>query len=66
MQTPGHKTGKRFALSIVAASCLLAFQAQAAVDCSGIAEWNASVAYNGGAEVQKSGVVYKAKLVDAG
>ena len=47
-------------LSILAVSCLVAFNVQAAVDCSGIKLWNSSTAYTGGKQIQETNKVYKA------
>lgn len=50
-----------FRLSALTVSCLLAFNAQAAMDCSSIDIWNSSTAYSGGAQVQESNKVFEAK-----
>lgn len=49
-----------FTLSTLTVSCLLAFNAQAAIDCSSIEEWNSSSSYSGGAQVQENNIAYKA------
>lgn len=46
--------------ALTSASAMV-FAGQAyAVDCSGIADWNASTAYNGSAQVKEAGIAYKA------
>ncbi|UXI02473.1 chitinase C-terminal domain-containing protein [Photobacterium sp. TY1-4] len=50
-----------FRLSALTVSCLLAFNAQAAMDCTSIEAWNSSAAYSGGAQVQEGNKVYEAK-----
>ncbi|MCK6263617.1 chitinase C-terminal domain-containing protein [Vibrio sp. ZSDE26] len=47
-------------LSTLAASCLMATNSYAAVDCSPLAVWDSSTVYTGGDEVQHEGNAYKA------
>ena len=49
-----------FTLSTLSLSCLLAFNAQAAIDCTNISEWESSKVYNGGDKVQQNKTAYKA------
>ncbi|MGR5147158.1 chitinase C-terminal domain-containing protein [Photobacterium alginatilyticum] len=49
-----------FRLSALTVSCLLAFNAHAAMDCSAVDHWDSAVAYSGGAQVQETNKVYKA------
>ncbi|MCL1039150.1 Ig-like domain-containing protein [Shewanella submarina] len=49
-----------FKYSVLAASCAMALQAQAAMDCSDIPAWDKNVAYDGGALVKNDSVVFKA------
>ncbi len=49
-----------FRLSALTVSCILAFNAQAAMDCSTIEPWDSAKAYSGGAQVQETNKVYKA------
>ena len=51
---------KKFALSTLTLSCLLAFNAQAATDCSNIEEWDKSKSYNSKSIVQKNNTLYTA------
>lgn len=59
-----HRNGKVgksvFTLSTLTASCLMAFGSYAAVDCTGVPEWDAGTIYNGGEQVQQYGTVYQA------
>ncbi|EIO3907748.1 chitinase C-terminal domain-containing protein [Vibrio vulnificus] len=50
-----------FVLSTLTASCLMAFNSYAAVDCSPLQEWNSSTVYNGGEKVQYQGSAYEAR-----
>lgn len=43
-----------FTLSTLSFSCLLAFNAQAAIDCTNISEWDSSKVYNGGDKAQQN------------
>lgn len=45
--------------ALAGAASMVAGQAYA-VDCSALADWNTSTAYNGGAQVKEAGVAYKA------
>ncbi|KLV07049.1 chitinase [Photobacterium aquae] len=56
----GKATSRVFKLSALAASCMMSFQAYAAIDCSAIPEWNSSKAYTTGTQVQEANNVYKA------
>ncbi len=49
-----------FTLSTLTASCLMAFNSYAAVDCSSLDEWQASAVYTGGDKVQHNGSAYQA------
>lgn len=49
-----------FTLSTLTASCLMAFNSYAAVDCSSLDEWQANAVYTGGDKVQHSGSVFQA------
>ncbi|EKO3944033.1 chitinase C-terminal domain-containing protein [Vibrio fluvialis] len=49
-----------FTLSTLTASCLIAFNSYAAVDCSSLNEWQAGTIYNGGDKVQYKGSAYQA------
>lgn len=49
-----------FTLSTLTASCLMAFNSYAAVDCSALPEWQSSAVYTGGAKVQYKGNAYQA------
>ncbi|MGL5335240.1 MAG: Ig-like domain-containing protein, partial [Enterovibrio sp.] len=51
---------KVFPLTVVATACFAIFQANAAVDCSNLQQWQSGTAYSGGDKVQKSGVAYTA------
>lgn len=51
---------KGFTLSAVAVACMFAFNAQAAIDCSDIEQWQDGQAYGGGSTVQHEGNVYTA------
>ena len=55
------KHNYKFALSTLTLSCLMAFNAQAAVDCLPFESWDAGKVYNGGDEVKKGSNAYKAK-----
>ncbi|MEZ8742474.1 glycosyl hydrolase family 18 protein [Photobacterium swingsii] len=56
----GKALKRSFMLSTLAVSCALAFNAQAAMDCSNIDNWNSTTAYSGGAQVQEANKVFKA------
>lgn len=53
--------GKKFTLSALTVSCLMAFNAQAATDCTNIEEWDSQKAYNTNSVVQKDNHTYTAK-----
>ncbi|MGF1688645.1 glycosyl hydrolase family 18 protein [Photobacterium japonica] len=59
-QKQGKAMKRAFQLSTLAVSCLAAFNAQAAMDCSSIETWSANKSYTGGSQVQEAGSVYKA------
>ncbi|KGK11960.1 chitinase [Vibrio navarrensis] len=50
-----------FTLSTLTASCLMAFNSYAAVDCSPLQEWNSATVYTGGDKVQHQGQAYEAR-----
>ncbi|MCF7353016.1 glycosyl hydrolase family 18 protein [Vibrio sp. CK2-1] len=50
-----------FRLSALAASCLMAFNSYAAVDCGSLDSWDAGTVYNGGDQVQQDNNAYSAK-----
>ncbi|MFN1530655.1 chitinase C-terminal domain-containing protein [Vibrio jasicida] len=50
-----------FTLSTLTASCLMAFNSYAAVDCTPLAAWDSSKVYNGGDQVQHENSAYKAR-----
>ncbi|MGD8110307.1 chitinase C-terminal domain-containing protein [Vibrio sp. TRT 17S01] len=55
------KAGKSvFTLSTLTASCLMAFNSYAAVDCSTLPVWDSTTVYNGGDQVQHNNTAYKA------
>ncbi|MGL5291975.1 MAG: Ig-like domain-containing protein, partial [Vibrionaceae bacterium] len=56
----GRLGKKAFPLTVVATACFAIFQANAAVDCSNLKEWQSGTAYSGGDQIQKSGVAYTA------
>ncbi|QTG90438.1 hypothetical protein JTI77_14820, partial [Vibrio furnissii] len=49
-----------FTLSTLTASCLMAFNSYAAVDCSSLNEWQSDTIYTGGDQVQYNGSAYQA------
>ncbi|MCR9421079.1 chitinase C-terminal domain-containing protein [Vibrio sp. RM-69-4] len=49
-----------FTLSTLTASCLMAFNSYAAVDCTTLSPWGSSKVYTGGNKVQHSGTAYQA------
>ena len=51
---------KRFMLSTLTVSCLMAFNAQAAVDCTDIPLWESNQSYSTNSVVQKNNTTYKA------
>lgn len=55
------KHNYKFTISTLTLSCLMAFNAQAAVDCSPLEAWDAGKVYNGGEEVKQGTNAYKAK-----
>ena len=50
-----------FTLSTLTASCLMAFNSYAAVDCKPLEAWDSSKVYNGGDQVQHENSAYKAR-----
>ncbi len=56
-----RKHNYKFTLSTLTLSCLMAFNAQAAVDCTPLESWDAGKVYNGGEEVKQGTNAYKAK-----
>ncbi|WP_423840554.1 glycosyl hydrolase family 18 protein [Vibrio mytili] len=50
-----------FTLSTLTASCLMAFNSYAAVDCAPLETWDSSKVYTGGAQVEHEGNAYKAR-----
>ncbi len=56
----GKVVKQTFKLSALTASCLLAFNVHAAMDCSTIEIWDSSQAYSGGVQAQEANKVYKA------
>ncbi|WP_264406016.1 chitinase C-terminal domain-containing protein [Vibrio owensii] len=57
----GKAVKSAFTLSTLTASCLMAFNSYAAVDCAPLEVWNSSKVYNGGDQVQHEGNAYKAR-----
>jgi len=53
-------SAKLFTLSTLSASCLMAFNSYAAVDCGTLANWDSSTVYTGGDQVQHLGSGYQA------
>lgn len=49
-----------FTLSTLTASCLMAFNSYAAIDCETLNPWQSGTVYNGGDQVQYQGVAYQA------
>ena len=61
MHTSKSNTFKHvFTLSTLSASCLMAFNSYAAVDCTTLDTWDSSVAYSGGDQVEYQGNGYQA------
>ncbi|WP_419244217.1 chitinase C-terminal domain-containing protein [Photobacterium leiognathi subsp. mandapamensis] len=62
MDNGKHGTMRKgiFTLSTLTMSCFFALNAQAAVDCTDLAEWESNKVYTGGDQVQQNGVAYKA------
>ncbi|WNW08151.1 chitinase C-terminal domain-containing protein [Vibrio alginolyticus] len=56
----GNAVKNVFTLSTLTASCLMAFNSYAAVDCAPLETWQSSKVYNGGDQVQHEGNAYKA------
>lgn len=56
----GKSIIRAFQLSTIVVLSIAAFNAQAAMDCSGIEQWNTSTAYTEGKQVQETNKVYKA------
>lgn len=61
LSTLRKKSNNKFTLSTLTLSCLMAFNAQAAVDCEPLTPWDANKTYNGGEEVKQGSNAYKAK-----
>ncbi|MCQ9058564.1 chitinase C-terminal domain-containing protein [Vibrio alginolyticus] len=57
----GNAVKNVFILSTLTASCLMAFNSYAAVDCAPLETWQSSKVYNGGDQVQHEGNAYKAR-----
>ncbi|EOX4942534.1 glycosyl hydrolase family 18 protein [Vibrio alginolyticus] len=57
----GNAVKNVFTLSTLTASCLMAFNSYAAVDCAPLETWESSKVYNGGDQVQHEGNAYKAR-----
>ncbi|MEF1248959.1 chitinase C-terminal domain-containing protein [Vibrio owensii] len=57
----GKAVKSAFTLSTLTASCLMAFNSYAAVDCAPLEVWDSSKVYNGGDQVQHEGNAYKAR-----
>ncbi|MDW1627038.1 glycosyl hydrolase family 18 protein [Vibrio sp. Y176] len=57
----GNAVKNVFTLSTLTASCLMAFNSYAAVDCALLETWQSSKVYNGGDQVQHEGNAYKAR-----
>ncbi|EJN8557397.1 chitinase C-terminal domain-containing protein [Vibrio alginolyticus] len=57
----GNAVKNVFTLSTLTASCLMAFNSYAAVDCAPLETWQSSKVYNGGDQVQHEGNAYKAR-----
>ncbi|ENN2390458.1 chitinase C-terminal domain-containing protein [Vibrio alginolyticus] len=57
----GNAVKNVFTLSTLTASCLMAFNSYAAVDCAPLETWQSSKIYNGGDQVQHEGNAYKAR-----
>lgn len=61
MHTSKPNTMKRvFTLSSLSASCLMAFNSYAAIDCTTLVGWDSTVAYSGGDQVEYQGKGYQA------
>ncbi|MFA0611744.1 chitinase C-terminal domain-containing protein [Vibrio sp. 10N.222.49.B4] len=56
----GRVAKKVFTLSTLTASCLMAFNSYAAVDCSTLEAWDPATVYTGGDQVSHDGSAYKA------
>lgn len=56
----GNAKKRVFTLSTLSASCLIAFNSYAAVDCSALPEWDTSAVYTGGDQVQHVNEAYQA------
>ncbi|CAE6926146.1 protein contain chitin-binding domain type 3 [Vibrio sp. B1REV9] len=59
--TNGKASKRVFTLSTLTASCLMAFNSYASVDCSALNTWDASKVYTGGDQVQHENNAYKAR-----
>lgn len=57
----GKAVKSAFTLSTLTASCLMAFNSYAAVDCTPLEPWDSSKVYNGGDRVQFENSAYKAR-----
>lgn len=53
-------TKRVFTLSTLSASCLIAFNSYAAIDCSTLPQWDSSAIYNTGDQVQQMNEAYQA------
>lgn len=61
MQISRQNTVKRvFTLSTLSASCLMAFNSYAAIDCTTLASWDSAATYVGGDQVEHAGKAYQA------
>ncbi|KPL97263.1 glycosyl hydrolase family 18 protein [Vibrio splendidus] len=56
----GRVAKKVFTLSTLTASCLMAFNSYAAVDCSTLETWDSATVYTGGDQVSHDGSAYSA------
>ncbi|KHD25639.1 chitinase [Vibrio caribbeanicus] len=56
----GNASRRVFTLSTLSASCLIAFNSYAAVDCSALPSWDSTSVYNGGDQVQHVNEAYQA------
>ncbi|MEH0758943.1 chitinase C-terminal domain-containing protein [Vibrio sp. 16] len=56
----GNASRRVFTLSTLSASCLIAFNSYAAVDCSALPNWDSTSVYNGGDQVQHVNEAYQA------
>ncbi|WP_428775255.1 chitinase C-terminal domain-containing protein [Vibrio sp.] len=56
----GYALRTVFSLSTLAASCMVAFNSYAAVDCDNLQQWDSAAVYTGGDQVQHLGNAYQA------